>query len=98
MIQIRAISVTDNGNGTFDIELPTRELSNTERDTIRKLYPNLTEKAYELLAQEELLSALATPEDVQKEPDNQQRIKRRSTKQSSSNTAEVARGGKADYK
>ena len=61
MVTIRAITVRDNHNGTFDIEVPGYSLNDEERLTLEHLFPNLAENAYRLLNQESLLASLATP-------------------------------------
>jgi hypothetical protein len=67
---IKAQSVEDMKNGTFRVTLETggRELTNEERALIERLFPNLAERAYHLLASEALLGSLATPSEIQKEP------------------------------
>ncbi len=61
---IRAISVTQVGDGLFQVELPSRELTEPERELLRKLYPNLTDRAYDLLETENLLSAHVSNSDL----------------------------------
>lgn len=65
-VYIRAQSVEDCGNGIFVLHFEERYLTDAERETIAKLYPNLTERAYDLLAQEQLVESLAQPEEVRK--------------------------------
>jgi len=61
---IRALSVEEVGGGVYKIEVPERELTQQERATLTGLFPNLTERAYQLLSQEALLEAIATDSDV----------------------------------
>jgi hypothetical protein len=65
MIHIKALNVSDNGNGTFSIELPERPLSNDEQQLLERLFPNLGEEVFRLLNKESLLASLATPAEVQ---------------------------------
>jgi hypothetical protein len=60
-ISVRATRVTDNGNGTFDLEMEGAQLTVEDRKILEQLFPNLTDKAYELLNKEALLNAIATP-------------------------------------
>lgn len=57
---VRAETHYDYGNGLVGLDIPVRELTNEERTMIASLFPNLTDRAYTLLAQEALLSALHT--------------------------------------
>jgi len=61
---LKATQVTDNGNGTFNVTVPGRELSQLERKAIQGLFPNLSERAYELLQQETLLGCIGNPNDL----------------------------------
>lgn len=58
---VKALSVEDNGNGTFLLELPAREMIPEQKAILRDLFPNLGEQVYKLLDQELLLASLATP-------------------------------------
>ncbi len=58
MIHVRAIAVRDNNNGTFSLELPSREMTPMQRAVIADLFPNVSEKVYSLLSSEALLSAM----------------------------------------
>lgn len=60
---IRAISVTDHGNGLFEIQQPFRELSQVEMNLLRNLFPNLQGQIEELLVKEQMLESIL-PYDV----------------------------------
>ena len=64
IVSIRASKITDNRNGTFTLEIPSRELTDAERDLIAKLFPNTTDAAYRLLTNETLIGAIATSSEV----------------------------------
>ena len=64
VIYINAIQVEDCGNGLFAIHLPSRELSKEERAFMAKMFPNLGDRAYQVLEQEALLTALADQEQI----------------------------------
>lgn len=54
---------TDDGEVLSDhkgirIYVPVRELTKEEHDTLYRLYPNLTEQVYKLLAKEALLAVM----------------------------------------
>lgn len=74
LIQIKALAVIDNGNGTFGIELPERELTREDRQFLAKLYPNMLEKAFDLLNQEALLESIALPEEYEAPNDGENRV------------------------
>ena len=59
-IRVRARSVMDNNDGTFILDLPCREVTNEEHKMLMHLFPNLSERAYHLLAQELLLDSIMT--------------------------------------
>lgn len=61
VIYINAIQVEDCGNGLFAIHLPLRQVTEDERVTIARLFPNLSDKVYEVLEKEALIDSLADP-------------------------------------
>ncbi len=66
LVHIKALAVHDNGNGTFSVELPVRQLSTDENVVVERLLPNLSDKFYELLEKEALLSSTTTIAETQK--------------------------------
>lgn len=67
-ITINALSVSDNGNGTFSLHIPAKELSSEDRMVLEKLFPNLGDAAFTLLSKETLLQAIATEAEIAKPP------------------------------
>lgn len=65
-IVINALSVSDNGNGTFSLQIPAKELSNEDRMVLEKLFPNLGDAAFTLLSKETLLQSIATEAEIAK--------------------------------
>lgn len=63
-ISVRAIAVSDNGNGTFDLQIPGQELTVADQKVLEQLFPNLLESAHRLLNQEALLASIASPSEV----------------------------------
>jgi hypothetical protein len=64
IVAIKAHAVTDNGNGTFSIELPCKELSREEEAVLSRLFPHLEHELGKLLSKEALLASLATEADL----------------------------------
>jgi hypothetical protein len=60
VVLVRAIRVHNYGNGIVGIEIPSRQMTDEERNLLHNLYPHLVDKAYELLNQEALLDSLFT--------------------------------------
>ena len=61
IIYIKAEQIEDCGGGLFAIQIPTRILTDDERNVISELFPNLADKVYEVLEKEALVSAIADP-------------------------------------
>ena len=61
---IKAKAVTDNGNGTFSVEIPAVPLTSDQHKVLDTLFPNLREAAFRLLNQEALLASLATESEI----------------------------------
>lgn len=57
-IAVNAENCFKRDDGKWVIEIPIRELSASERETIRTLFPHLYDNAYELLDKEALLNAM----------------------------------------
>jgi hypothetical protein len=77
-VNIAAQAVHDNGNGTFTIRLIGKPLSESEQKMLIALFPTLTEKAYDLLDKEVLLSALATEAQLTAPPKREKTISKSS--------------------
>lgn len=58
MVLIRAIRVHNYGNGIVGIEIPSVPMSEEDRQTLHRLFPMLTDGAYDLLNREALLASL----------------------------------------
>lgn len=58
VITIRAEDVSRNDDGTWNITMVGRDLSEQERETIREMFPYLEEQVYKLLNKEMLLNAM----------------------------------------
>lgn len=67
-INVKALSVHDNKNGTFTLEIPARPLTNETLKLLEVLFPNLMDSAFKLINQEFLLASLATAAEVQAKP------------------------------
>jgi LytS/YehU family sensor histidine kinase len=63
-VAIKALEVTDNKNGTFFIILEGQAMSSEEKKIFERLFPNLSEQAYELLNKEALFASLAKESDL----------------------------------
>lgn len=57
-VVIKARDVKSLGSGYFEVELDIPQLTQEDRAAIQKLFPRLSESAYELLEQEVLLDSL----------------------------------------
>lgn len=60
IILLKAIRVHNYGNGVVGVEVPGATLSEEDSNTLRRLFPHLTEEAYTLLSKEALLANLFT--------------------------------------
>lgn len=63
-IFVKAKEVLDHGNGTFEIVIEPRPMTEEQRKVLHELFPNLTERAYDLLEKELLLDLTLTPDEV----------------------------------
>jgi hypothetical protein len=63
-VHVKALQVVDNENGTFSIQLSATIPTTEQLKVLEGLFPNLIDKAYELLSREALLAAMATPTEV----------------------------------
>ncbi len=74
-VNVKALNVTNNGNGTFTLELQGRELSYEEGEVLSYMFPNLLDQVHKLLSKEALLASLATREQVEVEGDMPKQVK-----------------------
>lgn len=71
-VNVNAIAVKDNGNGTFTIELPARETTYDQTKVLEELFPNSFDKVEELLLAEALMASRASRADMMR-PSKKQR-------------------------
>ena len=62
-VMIKADGIRAMGNGFFEVNLPSRELTFEEKTFLSQVFPNLIERAYDLINQEILLSSIALPHE-----------------------------------
>lgn len=68
VITIKANAVTDNGNGTFSLDIPCKELSFDQAKMLESLFPNLLGEVFKTLNKETLLGCLATENEITAPP------------------------------
>lgn len=69
-VHVHAESVEQVGRGLFAVHLPVAELSREDALVLERLYPDLIDQAYGLLNKQAVLTAMATPAEVQAGRDN----------------------------
>lgn len=57
-VVVRAKGIDDLGDGLFGIQIEGRDLTTQEHEVLRRVFPNLMERAYDLIGQELLIAAL----------------------------------------
>jgi hypothetical protein len=60
-VHVNATNVVKVAENVYRIEFPAREISDAEREVLRNLFPNLTDRAYQLLDQEAMLNIVCEP-------------------------------------
>jgi len=63
-VHIKAAAVHEVAPGVFAVHMPARRLEPKQTEVIRELFPNLSERVYEVLSQESLLSSLTDPPEA----------------------------------
>ena len=66
IISVKAISVADNGNGTFSIELPSKPMKEDLIRLIDEHFPNTVVQVHKLLTHEALIACIASDADLMK--------------------------------
>jgi hypothetical protein len=57
-VVVRALQVTNHGNGLYSLTLPSRDLDKTESKVLHELFPHTLARAFDLLAEEAVLEAI----------------------------------------
>lgn len=63
-VHVRTVSTRDNGNGTFDIELPCDPLPPDELEMLERRFKHTFQEVETLLSKEALMGAIATRAEV----------------------------------
>ncbi len=72
-IHLQAESATNNGDGTFTLQLRTRDLTDAEIRTLRSLFPHCDSELSAMFAKEALLQALV-PDSEMRPVDTQDQV------------------------
>jgi hypothetical protein len=63
-VHIKATEVINNGNGTFTIAMPAKDVSHDDEKVLERLFPNLGDAVSRLLNQECLIQSVATQAEL----------------------------------